>query len=161
MWPGSHGLRYFVLVCDATCSAVRAFERAEFAWIFQLYHSNSLEPRLVDSVAKSDALRRNFYACAFSAAAEETPIRENSAAFGASLYLQSGDLHFGLQVRVGSLCLAVGAARTFCSRAPDMAPRTEWGCHPVAAVICSIVAPLGRLSIAIMEVSLPPASERP
>ena len=79
----------------------------------RLYHSNSLEPRVVDTAAKSAALRRNFYACAFSASAEETPIKENSGPFGASLYLQSRDLHFGLQVRVGSLCLPVERRSNF------------------------------------------------
>ncbi len=58
---------------------------------------------------KTAALRRNFAREAFSAAAEETPIREKSAPLGASLYLQSRDLHFGSQVRVAVCARPVAA----------------------------------------------------
>jgi hypothetical protein len=73
---------------------------------------------------------------AFSAAAEATPIRENSPAFGVSLYLQSRDLHFGLQVRVGSSCLPVGAARTFCSR-PKLTAKIQGRNSTPGLLVCA------------------------
>src|SRR5918996_5447986 len=46
---------------------------------------------------------------------------------------------------------------SFFLRAPLMAPRMVWCCQPVAAAICSTVAPSGRLSISIMSACLVPA----
>src|ERR687892_2012557 len=45
---------------------------------------------------------------------------------------------------------------SFVLRAPLMAPRMVWCCHPVAAAICSTVAPSGRLSISIIWACLVP-----
>src|SRR5918996_2268385 len=46
---------------------------------------------------------------------------------------------------------------SFFLSAPLMAPRIVWCCHPVAAAICSTVAPSGRLSISIIWACLVPA----
>ena len=46
---------------------------------------------------------------------------------------------------------------SFFLSAPEMAPRMVWCCHPVAAAICSTVAPSGRLSISIISACLVPA----
>src|ERR687892_2012677 len=46
---------------------------------------------------------------------------------------------------------------SFFLRAPLMAPRMVWCCQPVAAAICSTVAPSRRLSISIMSACLVPA----
>src|SRR6202012_5399205 len=75
----------------------------------QLYHPNFTEPRSSNRRVKTAAVRRNFARRAFTVAAEETPIRENSVPLGDSLYLQSGDLHFRPQVRVGVCAGAVVA----------------------------------------------------
>src|SRR5919106_1940605 len=46
---------------------------------------------------------------------------------------------------------------SFFLSAPEMAPRIVWCCQPVAAAICSTVAPSGRLSISIIWACLVPA----
>jgi hypothetical protein len=46
---------------------------------------------------------------------------------------------------------------SFFLSAPEMAPRIVWCCQPVAAAICSTVAPSGRLSISIIWACLLPA----
>jgi hypothetical protein len=70
-----------------------------------LYHSNFTEPRSSNRRVKTAAPRRKFARGAFSVAAEETPIRENSAPSGASLYLQRRDL----PVRLSEKKFALGA----------------------------------------------------
>src|ERR671918_896584 len=45
---------------------------------------------------------------------------------------------------------------SFFLRAPLIAPRMVWCCQPVAAAICSTVAPSGRLSISIIWACLVP-----
>src|ERR671919_1146754 len=45
---------------------------------------------------------------------------------------------------------------SFFLSAPEMAPRIVWCCQPVAAAICSTVAPSGRLSISIIWACLVP-----
>ena len=73
-------------------SVVRAF--------FQLYQSFFAKLRPSDSGAKTAALRRDL-AHAFSpVAVKRLPNREFSRRASASLYLESGDLHFGSGVRV-------------------------------------------------------------
>src|SRR5919106_4742104 len=46
---------------------------------------------------------------------------------------------------------------SFFLSAPEMAPRMVWRCQPVAAAICSTVAPSGRLSMSIIKACLVPA----
>jgi hypothetical protein len=46
---------------------------------------------------------------------------------------------------------------SFFLSAPEMAPRMVWCCQPVAAAICSTVAPSGRFSISIIRACLVPA----
>jgi hypothetical protein len=75
----------------------------------RLYQSNLTEPQSSNRYAKTAALGLNFARRVFTIDDEETLIRENSAPFAASLYLQSGDLHFTPQARVGVCAQPVGA----------------------------------------------------
>ena len=91
---------------------------------------------------------------------------EFSAPLGASLYLQSGDLHFRPQVRVGVCAWPVGAARTFCSRAKLTGKNTgknlvsrspaasEGARNPYVAGVCEIFEVARTLQMAGTEIAI-------